>query len=225
MEWSILSFSAKWLGEDEVTYMDTGGRGAKHVRDDRKLLAVLWDILDQADIVVAQNGREFDIKKINARLLQSGYKPYSPIRVVDTYVEAKKHFAFTSNKLAWLSKHLTETEKLAHKAFPGFELWKECLRDNPRAWHEMKRYNIADTRATEELYLKLLPWIAGHPNLGVYVEAAEPVCPKCASAKLQKRGKSRTQGGEYTRYQCQDCGGWSRGKQALKRRGTLLAGE
>lgn len=220
VEWSILSFSAKWLDEKDVLYMDTGGRGAKNVRDDSKLLKALWDLLNEANIVVTQNGQAFDIKKINARLVQSGFKPYSPVRVVDTKLIAQKHFAFTSNKLAWMSKHLTDTKKQVHKAFPGFELWQECLRDNKKAWAEMKRYNIADTRATEELYLKLLPWMSGHPNLGVYADAE--VCPKCGSAKVQRRGTERTQSGEYQRYQCQNCGGWSRGRQAAARRGKTL---
>lgn len=226
-DWSILSFSAKWLGEEPIIYMDTGGHGAKHVRDDAKLLKALWEILDTADIVVTQNGRAFDIKKINARLLQGGFKPYSPIHVVDTKLVAQRRFALTSNKLAWMSEHLTTTKKQSHKAFPGFELWKECLRDNPKAWQEMKQYNIADTIATEELYLKLLPWIDNHPNRAVYTEAEAFACPKCGSEKVQKRGTYRTNVGAYHRYQCQDCGGWSRSRHTTlpktKRQNLLVS--
>ena len=110
-EWSILSYAAKWVGVKEVFFNHTGGRGAKKVRDDKPLMADLWNILDTADIVVAQNGARFDIKKINARLVIHGFGPYSPIRVIDTLSVAKKHFGFTSNKLAWMSKYLTETKK------------------------------------------------------------------------------------------------------------------
>lgn len=212
VEWSILSFSAKWLGEDKVIYKDTGGRGVSKVRDDKALLQALWDILDEADIVVAQNGQAFDVKKINARMIMAGMKPYSPIKIIDTMLVAKKHFCFTSNKLAWLSEHLTTAKKSEHKSFPGFELWSECLKDNAKAWAEMKKYNCVDTIATEELYLRLRPWIEGHPNIAVYSQLEDMVCPKCASVNVQKRGKAHTQFGEYHRFQCKDCGGWSRSR-------------
>lgn len=212
-EWTILSFSAKWLGEDTVIYADTGGKGRKKVRDDYDLLQKLWYILDKADIVVAQNGQAFDIKKINARLLMAGFGPYSPIKIIDTMLVAKKHFAFTSNKLKWMSAHLTATEKSEHKQFPGFELWAECLKDNPKAWAEMKKYNCIDTRATEELYLKVRPWIEGHPNVAAYSDQCEDLaCPKCGSTDVSPKGIARTQYGRYYRYHCNDCGGWSRSR-------------
>ncbi len=224
-EWTILSFSAKWLGEDKVIYMDTGGKGVGKVRDDRKLLEALWDILNEADIVVGQNVQKFDIKKINSRMLMLGMKPYSPVRIIDTMLVAKRHFAFTSNKLKWMSKYLTNAKKDDHKEFPGFELWSECLKDNKKAWAEMKKYNCLDTIATEELYLKMLPWIASHPNMSAYNDGLENECPKCASKKLQKRGVSVTQTGSFQRFQCQGCGGWSKSRtnnKSLEKRKTLL---
>lgn len=225
-EWTILSFSAKWLGDKRIFYKDTGGKGVGKVRDDTVLLQNLWDILNAADIVVAQNGKQFDVKKINARMLMKGFKPYSPIKVVDTKIVAKKHFAFTSNRLAWLSANLTNTKKSEHKKFPGFELWTECLKDNPKAWAEMKKYNIQDTVALEQLYLKLLPWIEGHPNMAIYSSLEEVACPKCASTDVQKRGKAYTQTGEYHRYQCKRCGGWSRSRyttNTIVKRKSLLS--
>lgn len=215
VEWSILSFSAKWLGEKKIVYMDTGGRGVDKVRDDSLLLQTLWRILDEADIVVSQNGKSFDIKKINARMLMAGFKPYSPIKQIDTKIVAKKHFAFTSNKLAWMSEHITVAQKDEHKKFPGFELWAECLKDNPDAWREMKHYNCIDTVTTEELYLKMRPWIEGHPNIAAYSELTMPACPKCGSERVVKRGSALTQSGEYHRYQCKACGGWSRSRYTL----------
>lgn len=213
-EWSIVSFAAKWFGERKLIYQDTGGTGVKRVRDDKKLLAAIWKLLDEADIVIAQNGIKFDVKKINARMLMAGLKPYSPIRVIDTLQVAKKHFGFTSNKLEWMSLYLTDTPKSKHKKFPGFELWKEVLNDNPAAWLEMQKYNKIDVVATEKVYLKQRPWIADHPNMGTF-HADGPTCPKCDSPNIQKQGVRVLQQGKYTRYHCQNCGGWSRSKQLL----------
>jgi len=225
-EWTILSFSAKWLGEKKVYYFDTGGHGIDKVRNDLPLMKTLWKFLDEADIVVAHNGRAFDIKKIRARMVMLGFSPFSPIKVVDTKLVAQKHFDFTSNKLAWLSEHLSKIKKLAHKKFPGFELWEECLKDNPAAWREMKSYNITDTLALEEIYLRLRPWIEGHPNVAVYNEFEDYACPKCGSADVQKRGSSYTQTGRYHRFQCTGCGGWSRSRyttNTINKRKALLS--
>lgn len=225
VEGSILSYSAKWLGRKPVEFRHTGGRGVDKVRDDKPLLRELWSVLDAADIVVAQNGREFDLKWINARMVTHGIAPYSPVRVIDTLLEAKRHFRFTSNKLAWTSKYLAVTTKSEHKRFPGFELWAECLKDNPRAWVEMGKYNAQDVIATEQLYLRLRPWITGHPNLVTYLPDGEPRCPRCTSSHLVSNGLRTNQYGRYRRYQCQACGGWAHSRtleNTRKQRAGLL---
>lgn len=222
-DWSILSFCYKWLGQKQVHYHDCRGQGAD-VRNDAHLLLKLHKVLDEADIIVAQNGKKFDMRKINARFLVAGLPPPSPYKVVDTMLEAKNVAAFTSNRLEWLSSVLTDEPKSKHAKFPGFELWTECLRDNPLAWKEMEKYNIVDVRATEKLYLRLRPYIQGHPNIGNYRDDDEAVsCPKCGSHKVQKRGKARTQSGVYDRYQCTDCGGWSRSRYTLNSKGKRKA--
>lgn len=225
-EWSILSVAYKNILHPKVRCLDTGGRGPGRVRDDKDLLRELREVLDRADIVVTQNGVAFDMKKINARLLMHGFKPYSPVKVIDTCLVAKKHFAFTSNKLEWLSTHLTPAKKSKHRKFPGFELWSECLKDNPAAWAEMRKYNKLDVVATEQLYLKMRPWIEGHPNLGAYMEGNEIRCPKCGSTNVRSNGMRYTQSGEYRRFICADCHGWSRSRYTLnttEKRKSLLA--
>jgi RNase_H superfamily len=214
VEWSILAYAAKWLDSKKVIYQDTGGNGADKVRYDYPLLNNLWELLNEADLVIAQNGVRFDIKKINARLIMNGFGPYSPIRVIDTLQVAKKHFGFTSNKLEWQGKYVAGVEKSKHKKFPGFELWAECLKDNPAAWAEMKKYNKQDVIATELLYLKQRPWIANHPNMGTFHEAGMS-CPVCDSTDIYKNGTRVLQLGRYQRYHCNNCGAWPRGKQLL----------
>lgn len=219
IEWSILSVSWKWLGDKKTHFVSTGGRGIDKVRDDKKLLDILWGVLDEADIVVAQNGKAFDIPKINARMLMAGMKPYSPVKVVDTMLIAKRHFNLTSNKLAWLTEHLAKTKKSAHKKFPGFELWIECLKDNPKAWAEMEKYNKIDVIGLEEVYIKIRPWAEGHPNVAAYSSTEEISCPKCGSHNVQMRGSAYTQSGQYHRYQCKDCGGWARSRFTTNSKG------
>jgi len=213
-DWHLLSFAAKWLGSKGVFYEDQSK--AKDIEDDSKLLKSLHKLLDEAEIVIAHNGRKFDLKKINTRLIINGFSPPSPYKIIDTLEIARRNFGFSSNRLAFLSEFLCKEKKSDHKKFPGFSLWKECLAGNKQAWEEMKKYNVQDVVSLEQLYLKLRPWDNKHPNKGVYLTGS--ICPKCGSSKIEKRGFSFTQVGKYQRYQCLSCAGWSRGAQLLNTR-------
>lgn len=207
-EWRIISASWKWLGKDKVHYVDN----RSDPMDDSKILDKLWGVMDEADIIIGQNLDKFDIRKINARFILDGYEPPSPYQTVDTYKEAKRVAAFTSNKLAWLSQYLSKVEKDKHSEFPGFSLWKECLKGNRKAWNAMRDYNPIDVMGTEEVYLKLRPWMKSHPNMGLFADSKAPVCPQCGSHHLQRRGVAHTKVATYPRYQCVECGSWSRGR-------------
>lgn len=168
-DWHLLSFAAKWLGEDEIVYRDQSD--VDDVEDDYLLLTELWDLLNEADIVVGQNVRRFDTKKVNARFILNGLPKPSTYRQIDTLEIAKQQFGFTSNKLEYLTDKLcVETKKSKHEKFPGHKLWTECLNGNPEAWDEMRQYNIDDILATEELYNLLSSWDNKLPNFDVYVD-------------------------------------------------------
>lgn len=225
-DWFILSWAAKWLGETKITYHDQSR--AANVEDDIDLLVKLHDMLDKADIVVAHNGRKFDLRKINARFIQAGLRPPSPYKIVDTLEIAKAKFAFTSNKLAYLTDTLNrDFKKLEHGKFPGYELWKQVLLGNKEAWREMRQYNEYDVLALEETYLLLRPWDDRHPNVNAF-NADDEVqrCPVCGGDHLQRRGYAHTNTGRYPRFVCVGCGAWSRGRyteNTIKKRKALLS--
>lgn len=223
-EWHILSFAGKWLGEEKVFYFDQSK--VKDIQDDALLLSKVHVLLDQADIVIGHNGRKFDIKKINARFALHGFKPPSPYKIVDTLEIAKRSFAFTSNKLEHLTAVLnTKYRKLTHSKFPGHKLWTGVMGGNKEAWAEMKAYNIQDVMALEELYVTLRAWDRNHPNVDINSDTEAHACPSCGSANVQRRGWAYTNVGQYPRYQCTDCGSWSRGRTTentrAKRQGLL----
>lgn len=211
-DWYVISWAAKWYGSDEIMYRDQ--RKAKHIEDDARLLKEVWALLDEADIVVTQNGKRFDQKKLNARFVLHGMRPPSSYRHIDTYQIAKKHFAFTSNKLEYMTDKLcTKHKKLTHKEFPGFELWRECLKGNPKAWAEMETYNKHDVLSLEELYTKLRPW-DGSINFDVYHEHLFNHC-RCGADDWQKWGFAFTNTGKFQRFQCKKCGAETRSKENL----------
>ncbi len=211
-DWHLLSWSAKWLGAPDVLYQDQ--RTSKKIDDDTKLLKGIWKLIDEADIIVTQNGKAFDEKKLNARFILAGLKPPSPYRHIDTKQIAKRVFGFTSNKLEYMADKInTKYKKQKHAKFSGFDLWKECLAGNVQAWNEMEKYNKYDVLALEELYLKMQPW-DNTLKRGLYTVSPSIVCD-CGSHNLQRRGYATTTTGKYARLQCQDCGTWRRGSVNL----------
>ncbi len=213
-DWHLLSWAAKWLGDPESKIMYQDQRAAKNIEDDKGILKGIWNLLDEADVIVTQNGKRFDEKKLNARFILNGMKPPSPFKHVDPLEIAKKKFGFTSNKLEYMSGALCPNhKKYTHKAFPGHELWKECLAGNLAAWKEMARYNKQDVLALEAVYNKFLPW--HQPvNFNLYADDETPRC-NCGSTKLECRGYAYTLVGKFQRYQCQGCGAWTRGRKNL----------
>ena len=201
----VMSFAAKWLGEDDIIYMEN--------RDgnDKEIIEAIVELLDEADIVIAHNGVGFDGPWVNGRALVHNILPPSPYKWIDTLLTARKEFMFPHNSLEALADYLNcKHRKGAHKKFPGFQLWLECLKGNPEAWEEMGEYNRLDVMTLEDVYLKMRPWIRNHPNVGVFTEGEDHVCPKCGGKHLQRRGFYYTNVQKYQRFRCNDCGSWSR---------------
>ena len=201
----IMSFAAKWFGENGVIYYEN------RKSDDKAIVKALYDLLDTADIVVAHNGDKFDLPTIIGRGVVHGFSPPSPYLTIDTVKTARKELRLVGNSLALLCEELNLPRKDEHKKYPGFELWLGCLRGEDAAWEEMKEYNIADVISLEALYIRLRPYMRNHPNVARIGSEEEVTCPKCGSHNIQWRGYYYTRAGLcYKRFVCMDCGGWGR---------------
>lgn len=210
-DWTILCWTAKWRGSKELFFDSVKNQKDKH--DDKKILKTIWELMDEADIVVGQNSNRFDNKKLNARFVINKFKPPSKYRKQDTTVMAKTNFSFTSNKLEYMAAKLCKIQKLKHKRFPGHELWTECLKGNPDAWFDMEKYNKQDVLATEELYEIFLPWDQTI-DFSVYYKDTSIVCT-CGSTSFQKFGFRFSNTGKFQRYKCNNCGKDRAGKENL----------
>ena len=205
-ETNILTYSAKWLGSDAII-----SNRVDDPEDDYDLVTELYELFEQADVVVAHNGLKFDNGLVNARLVYHGFKPYSPVKFVDTLQIAKKNFRFPSNSLNSLAQYLGIGEKIKHS---GFELWKRCLANDSEAFEEMLEYNAMDVVLLEKVYLALRAWDAKAPNMNVYYNDSVLRCPCCGSDRLYKKDKeSYTQQSAFDTYACLSCGKNSRVKK------------
>ena len=167
------------------------------------MIRELWELINKADIVIAHNGNEFDIKKANVRFIKHGLLPPADFKTIDTLKVARKYFNFNSNSLNDLGIFLGVGGKIKVDK----SVWLGCLNGDPLAWKKMRRYNRRDMTLLYDVYMRLRPWITDHPNFSL-----TGGCPKCGSSKLHQRGYGITRTGKYPRYQCQQCASWSRGK-------------
>lgn len=199
-ERELISYAYKWQG-GKVKSVCLGDC------EETELVKGLHELFDQADIIIAQNGDNFDIKMANAFFIKQGLTPPSPYKTIDTLKIARSKFRFNSNKLNDLGQYLGLGEKIDTG---GFKLWLRCLKGDKKAWKLMKKYNEQDVLLLEKVYQKISPW-ANTPFKEVGMS-----CINCGSSHLQRRGWSITQVFMSQRYQCQDCGKWMVSSNKIK---------
>ena len=205
---SMLSWSAKWLFEEEIFGQHVKSREAVE-RTDESIVSGLWALLNEADIVVAHNGNNFDVKISNARFAIAGLMPPMPYKVIDTLRHSKKVWNFPSHKLDCLNEYFGLPMKMEHE---GMELWKKCVGGNNTALHTMLKYNKRDVAILEEFYLKMRPWIKGHPNVALYIDTDEQLCTNCGNEELTWGGHYFTPAGKYKSFRCDTCGAIGRSR-------------
>ena len=58
--------------------------------DDKRISEGIWKLVDQADIVIAHNGSQFDVPNLNTRFLLNDLPPPKLYQTIDTLRVAKK---------------------------------------------------------------------------------------------------------------------------------------
>ncbi len=200
-EWHLLCFAYKWYGEDEVTVVSQRQFErdyARNRKDDRRVAQEMWKLLDEADIVIAHNGDQFDIKKVNARFAVHGMSRPAPFQSIDTKKVAQRSFNFGSNSLNDLGDFLNLGQKLTHT---GFDLWVGCMGGDEGSWQMMEDYNKQDVVLLQQVYERFLNdgWILNHPDMAL-LSGQNEGCPTCASTDRQKRGFKTTTAYWYRWY-------------------------
>lgn len=200
---SVISFAAKWHGDKRTIFK------SDFHDSHEEMVTAARDLLDEADAVVSFNGVKHDSPHMRTEIELLGITPPSPWIEIDLYRVVKRVFKFQTNRLAFVAQQLLADTKLQHD---GHDLWVRCAEGDPRAWSLMRRYNIKDVALTEQLYDELKGWLPS----SMRVLRFDDSCDKCGSHDLQRRGYVRTGLSKFQQYQCQSCGGWSRGKKAIE---------
>lgn len=206
----LICWAGKWLLEPEV-FGDCLTSEEAIAKNDLRICQSLWDIMDQADIIIAHNGRGFDIPVINGRFFVNKFKsPPSPYEVIDTLDSSRKAMRLSSHKLDFINRIAGLTVKIK----TDFDLWLDCMKGVPEKLLEMYTYCKNDTSILEETYMEMRQWIKAHPNMAFYVESDNLICPTCGCTEVEERGTYRTVVNEYIAYRCPQCGSYGRSRKS-----------
>jgi len=207
----IICWSAKWLFSDTVMSACISPKDAK-AGNDKQVVKALWELIDEADIIISHNGDNFDLPWVNGRFMMYDMLPPSPYQSIDTLKVTKKMY-FTSRKLDWLGFQLVGDSKIK----TSFALWSGCMNGDQESLDNMVVYNRQDVQLLEEVYIKLRPWVKSHPNMGMYLDTDEKVCANCGGLKLTELTKPyRATVNIYQTYRCEACGAVNRVRKGSK---------
>ena len=195
----MLCFAGKWLGERQTQFY------SEHHDSKRTMVKAIWDMLDEADIVVGYNHARFDIPHINREFLLAGLVPPSPWQNIDLLSVMRRNFKLMSNKLGYVTGAVGLDTKLETG---GQSLWNDVMQGDEKAWAKFRKYNIQDVVITEQLFTLLAPWIKS-PHAGLWTGEMS-CCYSCGSQALAPHGVTRTKSAAFPLVQCFDCGVWSR---------------
>jgi len=203
-DWFMICWAAKWLDSSEIINSCLTPEEAKN-GDDKRVVKGLNRLFDEADMIIAHNGKKFDVPMANTRFLYYKMPIPSPYRIIDTLLMARKAFAVTFNHLDYLGEFLG----LGRKKETNFQLWKDCMAGDKKALDEMQAYNNQDVILLEDVYHAIKGWSKSHPNMNVYQDT-EMCCSVCGSENIKQKGNYTTNVNSFASYQCKDCGAYSR---------------
>lgn len=192
--------NAKELQED---FIKTVLSENPHTTIDELLVLELWSLFNNSDVIVAYNGRGFDVKEVNARFLQYGLPNPAPYKVIDPLQIVKEKFRLPFKSLKYVAEFLGVEQKLENE---GNKLWKKASVGDEQALKDMLEYNKGDIVTLREVYKRLQGWSNNGTNLSLYSEHGA-LCPNCSSDKIEPLdGKySYTAQRKYSVYRCTNC--------------------
>lgn len=146
-ERAIICVSYKWQGEDEV-YNLTWDKN----QCDKFLIEQFVEVLNEADLIVAHNGDNFDLKWLKTRALFHRIPMLPNYKQFDTLKLAKAKLYLNSNRLDYISKFLGFEGKI--QTTP--DLWNKVVMLNDRnAMKDMLDYCDEDVKQLENVYNEL----------------------------------------------------------------------
>jgi hypothetical protein len=202
---SIICFGYKVWGEKKTNCINAWDfkSWSKDVNDDKELVKAIHSVLIDADALVTHNGKRFDWKFLQTRLLKHNLPPLPKILHVDTCAVSKGNLLMFNNRLNTLAKFMTSEEKLENG---GWNLWVQVLQRDKKSMELMEKYCKQDVETLGAVFKKLLPFIKDIPNYNAFTPGEKDLCSNCGSTRLEKNGFRTTKTAIFQRFRCKDCG-------------------
>ncbi|MGB1290512.1 MAG: ribonuclease H-like domain-containing protein [Pseudoalteromonas sp.] len=211
---SIICAGWKVYGEKETHCINAWdfSRWKKDINDDYTVCKEIYKVLKTADAVVTHNGKRFDWKYLQTRLMFHKFDPLHKIHHIDTCSVAKQNLLSFNNRLGTLGQWLSDDKKLENG---GWGLWVQVANKEKKALKLMEEYCIQDVDLLEKIFTRLKPLITNIPNYNLWRTDEQRMdntnlCPKCGSEDISFNGWRTTQTLKYQRLKCNECGGSSR---------------
>ena len=199
----MLSHAWCW-GEDGNVFSSILTQKEALAKDDERIVLEAWSLFDQADVIVAHNGKRFDVNKCNGYFLKYGLPKPSPFKVIDTLEIAKKNFNLPFKSLEYLAKFLDVELKLDAG---GIDTWIGCERGEQDALDTMEYYNRGDIITLREIHKRLKGWDNNGVNIALYNDQHDAVCTHCGSEDVSVLSDkfAYTPQRKYQVYRCNSC--------------------
>lgn len=168
---------------------------------DKEMLKKFVKIYNNANLVVAHNGRRFDRARIRARLVKYGLPDLDMSIPFDDSYTMTKAIDFTSHKLDHLGRYL----QTGQKDHIDYDVWVKVMEGSKKALNEMCVYMKTDVIRLRSAYNKLKPYAKSKLNLSAFHDTAE-ICPNCGTNNFCKDAIRYTNSGQFQAYLCKDCG-------------------
>lgn len=207
---TIICAGWKVYGENKTHCINAWdfSRWKSNVNDDYSVCREIYNVIKEADAVVTHNGKRFDWKFLQTRLLFHGLGPLPKIHHIDTKETSSRYIYSFNNRLGYLGETFVNDKKLDHE---GWDLWVNVWHKKKESMDLMTKYCKQDVDLLEKMFVKLKPFITHIPNYNNFLNTTgKMLCPSCGSTRLHNKGYRYTQTKVYKRYKCRDCKSYSR---------------
>lgn len=206
---SILCAGWKLHGQPETHCINAWdySRWKKDINDDYTVCKEIYNVLKNADAVVTHNGKRFDWKYLQTRLIINGFPPLPRIQHIDTCQLAKSNLYMINNKLGTIGREFVMDDKLDNG---GWDLWVRCHNKEQEALDTMELYCLQDVDLLEKVFEIMKPFVKNLPNRNLYrtqkdFDEGNVVCPTCGSKEIKRWGYVYTRLHKKQRIMCKSC--------------------
>lgn len=198
--------SWKWAHQvsvQSVSILDDKRQFKKDFRNDKVCAVEMHKAMSEADVIVAHNLDEFDMKMLNVIFAIYGLGPIPEKKFIDTLKVARKHFRFAGNGLDDLLKFF------GHEGKADKPDWILLTEGNEREIRKSIKYCNVDVLGLETILNILKPYMRNLPKQRDKKELNHygiKCCDACGSKRLHNKGLDGAAGKIYPRVRCAECG-------------------